>query len=280
MESKDTDRKPYTYIGVPTHSGLVDVGTVYALLKAARTSHVATELHTAPLLANNFNQLLCNAINLRKGGLPLTHFCLMHSDIVPVQSDWLNILQQEMAANDLRVISAVVPIKDARGLTSTGMCVSIGEHAIKGDVRRITITESMKMPTTFTGDDAHKILQGTPRTNLLLINTGLMLIDLDLPFVDELYFTVRDEIRMEAMDGGDGMLLRKPYCEPEDWFFSRLLNRKGVRYGATRAVDVEHIGRFRYDSRVTWGHEMDPAHFPVPSEEAIEDAANADAVPV
>lgn len=256
------EKKPLIFVGIPTHNSLVDIGTVNALMKATSLCRCAVQFNNSSLLANNFNTLYCNALNMRSSGTPFTHFCLLHSDIVPVQDDWLNILVDEMQEHHLDVLSVVVPIKDGRGLTSTGMCMSGKHGSVKHKVRRITIHESMQLPTTFTGEDVSKQLKHWDHGAVLLINTGLMMINLRCASSEQFFFTINDCISYREVKKGDAWRFI-PDTESEDWCFSRRINCMGVRYGATRAVDVHHVGRFEFDSRIAWGSEHDPSHFPV-----------------
>jgi len=258
--------KSFTFIGVPTHSGQIGIGTVQAILKAPKLSDCVVHMNCCSLLAHNFNSIFCTALNLKESGaVPLTHFCLLHADIVPVQPNWLNIMIAEMEKHDLDVLSAVVPIKDGRGLTSTGVCMSDPNAAIKGDVRRLTLQETMKLPTTFTGPDLIGRLEGWEGDcATLLVNSGLLVMDLRHAPVHEYLFTINDEIRtLTTGEQTEPGISRVARTEPEDWFFSRLLHELGVSYGATRAVDVKHCGVFDFDSRIAWGHEHDPSLFPV-----------------
>lgn len=255
------------FVGVPTHDGRIDIGVANAILKASRLCLTAVQFNSSSLLANNFNQLYCNALNLRRGGMPITHFCLLHCDVVPDSDNWLNEMILEMDEHGLDVISAVTPIKDGRGLTSTAMCMSAESDRVKATVRRITLHESMMMPTTFDAGDAATILKEWTQgcSSKLLINTGLLVIDLRCKYAEELFFTINDSVRSVVVDDVERLV---PVCEPEDWCFSRLLAKLGVRYAATRAVLVKHIGRFQFDSRITWGYQLDPAHFPVETAES------------
>ena len=70
------------------------------------------------LLANSINRLWVQALNERTDH-GWTHFAMHHAD-VQAPAGWVDTLADEMARVGADVISAVVPIKDYRGLTSTG----------------------------------------------------------------------------------------------------------------------------------------------------------------
>jgi NAD(P)-dependent dehydrogenase (short-subunit alcohol dehydrogenase family) len=108
------------------------------------------------------------------------------------------------------VLSVVSPIKSNKGLTST---------AVNSDhwrPRRYTLKEMAAMPPTFTLPD-------------LLINTGLMLVNLSGPWVEEVCFDVNNLV-YKAPNGR-----WKSEMEPEDWLDVMKVNFGGV-FNCTRAA--------------------------------------------
>jgi hypothetical protein len=187
-------------------------------------AEVFPEEQCSSLLAYAFNTLWVHALAQRKNGL--THFLLLHADIMPWDEGWLTQLHQEMVLVGAQVISAVSPLKDWKGLTST---------AIDGpEARRLSMTEIMAQPETFTHPD-------------LLINTGLLLIDMRADWVESICFTIKDWITKGA-DGAYGVR-----CEPEDWGFSRQARRLGVKLWTTRKVRLAHMGPGYYLNFQAWG---------------------------
>lgn len=180
----------------------------------------------------NFNQLWAGALNLRKTE-GVTHFLLWHADIRPLGKDWLDVMFEEMENNDADVLSAIIPIKDERGLTSTAF--DLGEWR----VARITQKQvhSNKFPDTWTAEN-------------LLLNTGLMLVDMRKPWVEKICFTINDKIVFEKGQW-------KAYCEPEDWNFSRQCHKLDCRLFVTRKVITEHCGYKAWRSDEVWGQEVD-----------------------
>lgn len=112
----------------------------------------------------------------------------------------------------------------------------------------LTLREVETLPETFGVADVVDglSLQDYPNP-ALLANTGLMLVNLHAPKVEQLSFTINDWM-WQREDG-------KFVCdvEPEDWFFSARAAELGLRVRATRKVKVEHIGSKAYPNYGGWG---------------------------
>jgi hypothetical protein len=187
------------------------------------------------LLASAFNTLLNEALNKRDEGMA-DWLLLLHSDVVPMNTQfWIDELWRARQRSGADAISAVIPIKDSRGLTSTAL-----ETDNLYAPRRLTMREIEEQDETFTDEK-------------LLINTGMLLINLRAPWADNICFTI-----------GDAMLLspsgkRLTGVTPEDWTFSRHVKEQGGKVWATRAVKLNHVGRFTYPNFGSWGSEsLDP----------------------
>lgn len=219
----------------------------------SRTAKAVTRVEGGgSLLANSFNQFWCHALNLQEGGAPVTHFAMLHSDVIP-QDNWLDILLEELGRVQkddpaVGILSAVVPIKDWMGLTST---------AIEGKdrftpLRRITMTEVFNLPETFSGSDCGY------RDEDLLVNTGCWVADLTQPWVraeDEhgclkVFFTIHDRIRVVK---GEKCKVYHADVAPEDWNFSRFAAAAGCRTRATRKVRLTHQGTLPFNNSEPWG---------------------------
>jgi hypothetical protein len=193
------------------------------------------------LLAMSFNRLWCEALKMRQKGL-ISHFLLMHADIVPVamkadsKANWLDDLYLEMVAAKAEVLSVISPIKDDRGLTSTGLDT--------GDLwspRRLTMKEVEAQDVdTFTHPD-------------LILNTGLLLIDLKNDWVKKICFTIKDTIRWTAPSEEYPEGMPYPAVQPEDWDFSRQARALGVQLWATKRIKIAHKGHFNYPNFGKWG---------------------------
>lgn len=228
-------------LGVP-HPGrlFADAAMVIHTRSSAQPGvNLTVRLHQTSLLANGFNSVWATAL---QGDY--THFAMLHADIRP-EPYWVDTLLRELRSTGADLVSAVMPIKDERGLTSTaighpGTCWS--------PYRRLTMQEIMQLPATFTAADA-----GYPDMPLL-VNTGCWLADLRNPKWKETdeegqlkcYFTIRDRI----LKTENGYIC---HTQPEDWFFSAKMHENGLRAVATRKVQAGHYSDFAWPNYAPWG---------------------------
>lgn len=218
--------------------GSMSVVTVKGLICAIGSRRmIFTDARASSALTHNFNNQFAKALNARAEH-GVNRFVMMHSDIAPCQNEWLDILLDELNAGDFDVLSVVSPIKNTNGLSSTGL----DTHPWRP--RRLTMHEIDQLPETFTDDDVRR---QTGMLAPLLINTGLMAIRLDRPWV-------------EAFPGFDisNRLVRTKNgfvsdFEPEDWKFSRWCNSRLLRIGATRKVKLQHFGTAMFQNWGPWG---------------------------
>lgn len=182
------------------------------------------------LLPFTFNHLWTGFLNKRQSE-GITHFAMIHDDVCPV-AGWLDTLLEELEAHDADVVSAVVPIKDARGLTSTAV-----DGLDEWNPRRLTMKEVFDLPETFSEHDV-----GGP----LLLNTGLWVCRLDRSWCEKVAFRQQDRIVKLA----DGTFC--PQTKSEDWDFSRQLRLLGCKLLATRKVKLEH-DRSEFTNTKVWG---------------------------
>jgi hypothetical protein len=161
----------------------------------------------------NFNICLATALDARDRG-EATHVAMIHSDVAPV-GPWVSQLYNEMRLARVALISAVVRIKNPTGRTSTAIAERADPWA---PIRRfIQLDQRESMPVTFTPQD---VCQGD---EVLLVNTGLWLADLRMPFWDDFSFQWHDRISRDP----DGR--RRVQFRPEDWELSRALDAGGLR---------------------------------------------------
>lgn len=232
-------------LGTP-HGGYVKYESAEAVRCSSRLFDVGV-LKTPPssLLASGFNFILAAALNLKLQG-DCTHLAFLHADISP-QFHWIDVLAEEMNRLDADFISAVSPIKDSRGLVSTGIGFPLMTWS---PLRRFTMAELMKLPETFSIADTMY-----PEC-VLLHNSGCWLADLRKPVFTQLndndelecHFTIND--RIAFVDGK-----YKNEVEPEDWFFSRVLHRLGANTYVTRKVALGHFGECEFRNDRVWGYE-------------------------
>lgn len=212
-------------IGVPTYDGNVNFNCVSALTKATQTVKFDRMFVKHSVLTKTFNMLWAHALNERANGL--THFAMLHADIAP-EDWWLDKMLRIMMKHGADVLSAVVPIKSHQGLTSTAL-----ETDDEWACRRLTLREVYAMAPTFTDDG-------------LLVNTGLMLVDMRKPWVEQVCFRFEDDVikrngKWEAVSVS------------EDWCFSLMAKKYHARLFATREVALTHTGSATYPNTSAWG---------------------------
>lgn len=218
------------FLGLPSYGGRDNtLPIIAACLNPHPFEKIIPYEHRSSLLAHTFNHLWAQALMARTTH-GVTHFLMLHNDVIPLDPKWVSILYHEMQRVGGSVISAVSPIKDSRGLTSTAL-----ETYSVWAPRRLTMKEIVKMPETFTSED-------------LLVNTGMLLVDIRGEWVKDVFFTIRD-----GMMRNEEATNFIPTVEPEDWAFSRQVKKLGVKVYATTKVKLLHQGSFRYPNFGAWG---------------------------
>jgi hypothetical protein len=228
------------FLGCPAYGG-VDPRAMPGLNRASREVPVTARIVAGSLLANVCNKLYCEALTTRAEH-GYTHFALHHADVASPPG-WLDTLLGEMDAAGADAISAVVPIKDRRGLTSTGLLDRRTDQ-----LRRLTMREATRLPVTFDAAAA-----GGTADELLAVNTGLVCWRIDRPWATKVWFEIRDRIR-EVKPG-----VFRAAVLPEDWHLSKQFDRLGVKVVATRAVKLGHWGSAEFRNDSSWG-EWDTDH--------------------
>ena len=196
----------------------------------------------------DFNLLWTDAHNCYDRG-EITHFAMMHGDIAPDTSQrWLDILIDEMESHNAAMVSALSPIKDSRGLLSSGICDLDDRWT---PFKRFTIREVLNdFPDTF--DNAAVGYPDKP----LLHNTGLWVCDLRNPVFHALNADGELDLIFKFPDrsvrGKDGQWAHQR--ESEDWLFSRELWLRGVRNTfITKKVKLSHHGKMTWNNFTEWG---------------------------
>jgi hypothetical protein len=178
------------------------------------------------ILTHGFNRLWARALNGRPTD-DTTHWAMQHDDIVP-PACWVDTQIDEMARTGADVMSAVVPIKDRRGLTTTGL-----RNVQTGENRRLTMTEIMRLPETFGIDD----LEHGP-DDVLIVNTGLWVCRFTEPWVEPPFFPGFVQLdRLQRHEDGTFSAA----CLSEDWCFSEWASRVGLKVMATRTTALAHL---------------------------------------
>lgn len=198
------------------------------------------------LLAANFNQLWCYALNLVHNGERVDYFAMLHDDVGP-EDFWLDQLIEELEDKKLDVLGVVVPIKDTRGMTSIALDRGNDPWV---PWCKLSMHDVYQLPETFTEEHT-----GRP----LLLNTGCWVMKWNQDVCRTLHFEINDRIVFNNQ--------AKRYqsqTEPEDWNFSRQLNEVGapgsatdgmprLRIGSTRKIRVDHGGEMSFTNSRPWG---------------------------
>lgn len=232
------------YIGIPSHSRNVDSGTFIAA-SACGISEALVVWKSTSLLPFCFNMLLADAYNKRQEA-ELTHFCLLHADVVPEQG-WLAKMLRIMQDQSVDVLSVLIPQKSTSGVTSTALDVPGNAY----HPRRLMMREADRLPRTFGPKETLREFGNSG----LLFNTGCLLMRMDA--VDPLKHCFDFHDRIVKVDGQ-----YKAEAIPEDWSFSRKIIQSGIKYAVTRAVSVVHYGSAGFDNQEVWGQPTDPYHKP------------------
>lgn len=207
---------------------------------------------------DDMNELWVRGLNAARQG-EVTHFAMLHADVAP-HAGWLDCLLAELEDNAADLISTVVPIKDARGLTTCGL----GDRRDPWSAhRRLTMREIMRIPETFDVGDAclnfsvqdHWRLPGTDNV-YLLHNTGCWAANLtnqqwyetEGP-LGQLVASFQFPIRARKLI--DGTIRHER--ESEDWYFSRRIAELPLQTAVTRKVELSHIGEAYHPNFIPWG---------------------------
>lgn len=224
------------FLAVP-HTGTIVAEAIIGLSCASKTAEVTIQPRCDSILTKNFNALWCQALN---AGI-YTHFCLHHSDIA-AEPWWADTMLEEMDSCGADVLSAVVPLKDERGLTSTAVMSKCSDG-----IERLTMAQVSRLQPTFSAAD---VSEDGPSENLL-VNTGLMMVKLS-----DAVSKVRGFQQQDRLSGGSGYAW-SPRSLPEDWDFSIRCHDAGLKVMATTKVKLGHWGRKEYRNDHVWGQETD-----------------------
>ncbi len=208
-------------VGMPSRDPFVCHASALAMQNCAAVGQQIIDMHLSPcsILDHCFNRYWAEALNCRdtQGA---THFAMIHADVCP-EHGWASTLLDELTRLDADMVSAVVPLKDWRGLTSTAVYDGIDPwHS-----RQLSMKEVCNLPDTF----------GQADVGPLLLNTGLWLCDLRKRWCKDWHF--QTHTRIVKRDGR-----RVAEVLSEDWAFSDFLNGRNAKIYATRKVKLRHVG--------------------------------------
>lgn len=271
---------PSVFLGRP-FCGEVDDGAAaaaysYPSINPQTPLRITLERQHSSALCYVFNR--CWAAMFCHKGWPFDYFVLQHQDIEPL-GPWLDIGIEELEKGGYDVMTALSPIKDDRGLTSTAYgCMELDWHV----VRRITLREKDELlPETFGIKEIGEVLgfDGIPGTPCLLNNTGIMIIKVH---PKRLTFNPENRIGPFCVGLPEDKRGMWPYCFPgwrmhdrmtwsegfckaefisEDWDNGRWFARHGLNVGCTSRINLGHYGRTKFDNRWDKGQLHDETFF-------------------
>ena len=234
------------YLGMPCGSRQVDIGASRGLFQTPCRPdvkfNVVPDFAMGSLLPHVFNTLWVRALRGRKTH-GFTHFAMIHSDVDP-ELWWLEKLMEFIQYTEADVVSTVIPIKDSRGLTSTGGIAITDDGPL---VRRLTMVEAHSLPQVFGKKD---LPWGEDMA--LAVNTGLWVCDLRKDWVNEFHFHQDDAIVSKILENHDEPV---PFANtsPEDWNASLDWDSYGATVMATTGVKVRHFGDIGFTNAEPWG---------------------------
>lgn len=251
-------------IGSINHDGRMDAqgaATLYCLPSNAK--HECTAMpKTSSLLTLNCNVVWAHALNERKtpenpGGFDW--FAMLHSDIRP-EKYWVDTLIEEAEKHDADLMSAAVPIKDYRGLSS------IGVFDFRDPWRaryRLTFHQIInQLPETFGLRECSRVLgadderfRADVHLDTMDVNTGCCVVRLDRDWagIGGVWFENHDRLVRDHKKDGKWAA----ETQSEDWVFSRKVSNAGGKVMATRRVMIVHEGMSGWRSDKVWGRETD-----------------------
>lgn len=245
MTTTSKDRK--IYLGMPGYGKQTSAAGRGFWRACADFSHVGwNHYQRGSLLASNFNQLWCGALNLVHQGHRIDYFAMLHDDVGP-EDCWLDKLIDELEDKELDVLGVAIPIKDQRGMTSMALHTE-GENWMPKC--RLSMRDVYELPETFTSDDLPA---------KLLLNTGCWVAKWNQEWARTVHFEINDRIVFNRSANR-----YQAQTEPEDWHFSRQLHEIGrpgsdtahlkpLRIGATRKIKVLHEGEMEFANDHPWG---------------------------
>jgi GT2 family glycosyltransferase len=185
-------------------------------------------IETSSLLTWNMNRILARALNSDRK--KVTHLCILHTDI-EVEQLWLDKMMKIMEEKKADIVSVAMPLKNGKKDTSTAIYEKNQDRKPARTVTRLTMEDIEKRGGTFTEEG-------------LLVNTGLMLIDMRGNWFDGSKFTMEDVISKDEQG------IYHAHIFPEDWEFSHQAALKGASIWVTNEIQAWHHGGGR------WGNQL------------------------
>src|SRR5688572_12707397 len=126
-------------IGIPTYLGQMHARVAHSLIRCSAKSHWDLAEVDSSACAMTMNTLWIQAIEMAEAG-HIDRFLMLHSDIA-AENYFLDKMVDIMDRTGADVLSAIVPIKDNFGYTSTALDEQMGDVDPKYRVRRLTMHE-------------------------------------------------------------------------------------------------------------------------------------------
>lgn len=252
------------FIGCPTYNNFIHAGAARSIYQSATQRYNTLTMTAARgLTSPNCNAIWVSALNERRRNPEIKWFAMLHADVEPAPG-WLDTLIDEAERHSADMVSAVVPLKEHSGLTSTVIGTSdwtaeylAVNRGLAKRFGRLTLRQVLhsRFPATFGINECCDALAQLPDdlrvTNaprdILLLNTGCMVLRLTANIDwSKVYFSVIDGI----VDDGKHY---RYFDVSEDWMFSARLTLAGVKCMATKTVKVVHHGRGEFPNDKPWG---------------------------
>lgn len=227
------DARPRVFLCMPSLGECrVEAAASHYALPTRGKCEIIPGLSTSSLLCFGFNLNWATALNWQRAGM-IDCFAMLHSDVQVLTHGWVDVLVAEMKRVGAAWLSAIVPIKDDTGLTSTAV-----ESGNPWAPRKLSLEEIGRLPETFRAEDV------PGNAGPLLVNTGCWIADLSHPAWRRtrtdgslaFHFNIADRL----MPKEDGELVAQ--VKPEDWQASRLAAELGAPVYATTKVELLHHG--------------------------------------
>ncbi len=154
----------------------------------------------------------------------------LHADI-EVEPGFLDKMLKTMEEKKADILSVVIPLKDDKQNTSTALYADDPLRYPARSVKRLTLKECAARGDHFTDEN-------------LLVNSGVMLIDLRGKWIDGMFFRMEDCIVKDK----DGKFTAHVFSE--DWDFSHRARERGAKIWATNSIDAWHHGGGRWANKI------------------------------
>ena len=228
------------FLAAPTYSGIRHDGSATGIRFCTRRHLVNVPPSKSSLMDRGMNVLWSMALEDHDRGRA-DLFAMIHSDVEP-EMFWLDAYVEIMMHRGVDVVSGIIPCKEGTGRTS--VAIDDPDDPI-GVERVLTLDEVYNLPETFGAE----VCPG----RRLLVNNGLLLVDLRKPWCDDPSILWHTENRIDRIKQPDGSIRRIVRCYPQDWYFSRQVQRLGGTVAATRKVQIIHHGDGIYPNTTPWG---------------------------